>query len=193
NGAAVEYSQGGEVATAPSGAGIWNVVLKVGSAIRPVADFNIIAMLPFSAKQSGHIGTYFVGTWPSEHGVRGPKKAPVGAYGNPAGFIEVTAQNKNTPVSEHFKLGDFVTHDQATVWPKYIVLQQRLIDKLELVLADLEAHGYDVHGVHVMSGFRSPQYNATGGNPAGRADLSRHMFGDASDIYIDDDGDGQMD
>jgi uncharacterized protein YcbK (DUF882 family) len=44
-----------------------------------------------------------------------------------------------------------------------------------------------------MSGFRSPQYNYTGGTTAGRANLSRHMFGDASDIYIDSDGDGQMD
>lgn len=44
-----------------------------------------------------------------------------------------------------------------------------------------------------MSGFRSPQYNRGGGDPKGRATLSRHMYGDASDIYIDDNGDGQMD
>jgi uncharacterized protein YcbK (DUF882 family) len=74
-----------------------------------------------------------------------------------------------------------------------LVLQQKLIDKLELVLTDLEAHGVDVHGVRVMSGFRTPQYNAGGGNTGGRANLSRHMYGDASDIYIDSNGDGQMD
>ena len=44
-----------------------------------------------------------------------------------------------------------------------------------------------------MSGFRTPQYNAGGGNTGGRASLSRHMYGDASDIFIDNDGDGQMD
>ena len=164
-----------------------------GPAARAIMRLSALAMLPFSAKQNGHIGTYFLGSWPSEHGARGPAKAPPGAYGNPAGFIEVTAANRDTPISPHFKLGDFVTHDQPNVWPKYIVLQQRLVDKLELVLADLQAHGYDVHGVHIMSGFRSPQYNYTGGNTAGRANLSRHMYGDASDIYIDDDGDGQMD
>src|SRR5581483_7849661 len=142
---------------------------------------------------NGRIGAYFIGSWPSEHGAKGPAKAPAAAYANPAGFIEVTQANRDTPVSEHFKLGDFTTHDQPNVWPKYIVLQQKLIDKLELVLADLQAHGIDVHGVKVMSGFRSPQYNYTGGNTAGRADLSRHMYGDASDIYIDSDGDGQMD
>ena len=40
-------------------------------------------------------------------------------------------------VSEHFKLRDFLTHDQANVWPKYLVLEMRNVDKLELVLSDL--------------------------------------------------------
>jgi uncharacterized protein YcbK (DUF882 family) len=181
------------VARAPTGSGIWNVVLRIGNAIKPIADFKVITMLPFTAKRNGRLGNYFIGSWPSEAGVKGPLKAPAAAYANPAGFIEVTQANQSTPVSAHFKLGDFVTHDQATVWPKYVVLQQKLIDKLELVLSDLEAHGVDARGVRVMSGFRSPQYNATGGNTAGRANLSRHMYGDASDIYIDDNGDGQMD
>jgi hypothetical protein len=192
-GSKLQYSHGGQVTSAPVGAGIWSVLLAVGNAVRPVANFSVITMLPFSAKQNGRIGTYYVGSWPGEHGATGPRKAPPGAYANPQGFIEVTQANADTPVSEHFKLRDFLTHDQPNVWPKYMVLQAKEIDKLELVLADLQAHGYDVHGVRIMSGFRSPQYNYTGGNTAGRANLSRHMFGDASDIYIDNDGDGQMD
>ena len=32
----------------------------------------------------------------------------------------------------------------------------------------LEEHGVDTKGVHVMSGFRTPQYNATGGETGGR-------------------------
>ena len=36
-------------------------------------------------------------------------------------------------------------------------------------------------------------FMAQGGDPTGRADLSRHMYGDASDIYIDNDGNGVMD
>ena len=192
-GGQIEYSQGGNVAPAPKGAGIWNVLLAVGNAVRPVASFNVITLLPFSTKQNGKIGLYYVGNWPSEHGTSGPSKAPAGAYGNPAGFIEVTRENADTPLSEHFKLRDFLTHDQPNVWPKYVVLQQKNVDKLELVLSDLQAHGIDTHGVKVMSGFRSPQYNYTGGNTAGRASLSRHMYGDAADIYIDSNGDGQMD
>ena len=193
SGDSIVYRQGATMSSAPRGAGIWNVLLEIGGAVRPIADLNVITMVPFGEKSNGHVGGYFLGDWPSEHGAKGPSKAPAGEYANPAGFIEVTQQNRGVHVSEHFTLGDFVTHDQPNVWPKYIVLQSKLVDKLELVLADLQAHGVDPRGVHVMSGFRSPQYNYTGGNTVGRANLSRHMFGDASDIYIDDDGDGQMD
>jgi hypothetical protein len=192
-GGKLEYSNGGDVVTAPKASGVWRVMLAIGNALKPVSDFNVITMLPFSAKQNGKIGLYYVGNWPSEVKKVGPSKAPSAAYASPAGFIEVTQQNADTPVSEHFKLRDFLTHDQPNVWPKYLVLQPKLVDKLELVLEDLAAHGIDVSGVHVMSGFRSPQYNYTGGNTVGRANLSRHMYGDASDIYIDDNGDGQMD
>lgn len=192
-GGSLQYRQGGDVATAPKGAGIWNVLLAVGNAVRPVSNFNVITMLPFSAKQNGKVGLYFLGNWPSEAAKVGPAKAPPGAYANPPGFIEVTQANADTKLSEHFKLRDFLTHDQPNQWPKYVVLQPKLIDKLELVLADLQSHGIDPSGVKVMSGFRTPQYNAGGGNTAGRANLSRHMYGDASDVYIDDNGDGQMD
>jgi hypothetical protein len=192
-GYSVRYERGGEVASAPKASGIWSVVLAIGNAIRPITDFNVIRMLPFSEKKSGHVGLYYVGNWPSERGASGPKKAPGSAYASPAGFIEVTRENKDTPVSEHFRLGDFLTHDQPNVWPKYLVLQPKLLDKLELVLTDLQSRGVDVSGVTVMSGFRTPQYNAGGGNTGGRANLSRHMFGDASDIFIDSNHDGQMD
>jgi hypothetical protein len=50
-----------------------------------------------------------------------------------------------------------------------------------------------VKRVQVMSGFRTPRYNKSGGNTGGRANLSRHMYGDASDIFVDNDGNGTMD
>jgi uncharacterized protein YcbK (DUF882 family) len=189
-GTSVRYSAGGEVDTTvrrPPAAGIWRVAIAVGDAIRPVADFSVITTLPFSAKRSGKIGLYFIGNWPAER-IRGkiaPAKAPPSRYSNPAGFIEVTAESQDTYISEHFRLRDFLTHDQPNVWPKYLVLQLRLVDKLELVLQDLQSRGVDVRGVRVMSGFRTPRYNVSGGDPSGRAALSRHMYGDAADIFID--------
>jgi uncharacterized protein YcbK (DUF882 family) len=114
-------------------------------------------------------------------------------YEPPRGFIEVTQQDQNTQLSDHFRLRDFFPHDQQNIWPKYIVVDMKLVDKLELVLAELEKQGISSNGVHVMSGFRTPQYNRTGGDPRGRASLSRHMYGDAADIFIDNDGNGSMD
>lgn len=197
-GAELRYSENGDVTpvdTEPRGAGVWSVAVAIGNAIRPITDFSIITMEPFSAKSKGRIGLYFLGNWPAEVTRRkvAPAKASPTEYANPSGFIQVTPENADTHLSEHFKLRDFLTHDQPNVWPKYIVLQLKLVDKLELILEDLAAHGVDVSGVKVMSGFRTPQYNAKGGNTQGRAALSRHMYGDAADIYIDANKDGVMD
>lgn len=196
SGAAVVYESPGDVANGdarPAQPGIQRLAVGVGKALKPVADLNVITMLPFTAKQRGRIGLYYIGSWPSESGARGPKKAPAGRYGNPRGFIQVTRENQNTHVSQHFQLRDFLTKDQPHVWPKYLVLEMRLIDKLELVMADLARRGVNTEGVVVMSGFRTPQYNVGGGNTGGRAGLSRHMYGDAADVYIDNDGNGTMD
>jgi len=179
--------------TAPS-AGIWRLAIAVGSAIKPITDFNVISLRPSAEKRNGRVGLYYIGNWPGEKGrVSTPKRAPPDRYRPPSGFIEVTQDNADTKVSEHFRLRDFLTHDQASVWPKFLVLEMRNVDKLELVLADLQQRGVNVSGVRVMSGFRTPQYNKGGGNTGGRAGLSRHMYGDAADIFIDSNGDGVMD
>ena len=175
-------------ARAPQVPGIWQLALRLGGAVSPLSNFNVITLTPFSAKRGGRVGLYFLGNWPTER-----RRAPRPNYAPPSGFIEVTPQNQDTPLSDHFRLRDFLTHDQQNVWPKYLVVDTKLVDKLELVLAELESRGIDVHGVHVMSGFRTPQYNVSGGDPTGRAGLSRHMYGDAADIFIDSNGDGVMD
>ncbi|CAN5463613.1 hypothetical protein BH09GEM1_BH09GEM1_08190 [soil metagenome] len=180
-------------AVAPT-AGIWKLAVAIGNAIRPIADFSLISMRPRSDKQNGRVGLYYMGNWPGETGpVSAPKKAPAARYQPPSGFIEVTQQNADTRLSDHFKLRDFLTHDQPNAWPKYVVIEMRNIDKLELILTDLAERGINVNGVHVMSGFRTPQYNKGGGNTGGRAGLSRHMYGDAADIFIDSDGNAVMD
>jgi hypothetical protein len=174
--------------TAPKRPGVWNLALKIGSAIKPLAGFSVITMRPATEKKGGRLGLYYIGNWPAAR-----KGQPGVSYDPPSGFIEVTQQTQNTQLSEHFRLKDFFPHDQQNVWPKYIVVDMKLVDKDELVLADLKAHGINPDGVRVMSGFRTPQYNAGGGDPRGRAALSRHMYGDANDIFIDNNGDGQMD
>ncbi len=173
----------------PSSA-IERLALRIGNALRPVADLNVLTLTPLSARRNGRIGLYFVGTWPTE---RGPAAIARGNYAPPRGLIEVTPATQETPLSEHLRLRDFLTHDQVNVWPKYVVVDPRIIDKDELVLADLAAHGISARGLHLLSGFRTPQYNAGGGDSRGRAGLSRHMYGDANDVWIDNTGGGQMD
>ncbi|HYN80194.1 MAG TPA: hypothetical protein VES88_01725 [Gemmatimonadaceae bacterium] len=153
-----------------------------------VGRFSMITMKSFGDKVAGSVGGYRVGYWPEEKG-----RLRSEAYENPVGFIEVTRENQFMRVSEHFSLHDFLTHDQANVWPKYVVLREPLLDKLELVIQDLERRGIHAAGMHVLSGFRTPHYNLELGDGSGRARDSRHQFGDAADVIIDSDGNGRMD
>ena len=153
-----------------------------------LGHFSLITMKSFGEKVAGSVGNYRVGYWPEERG-----RLRSEAYENPEGFIEVTPENQFMRVSEHFQLRDFLTHDQEDVWPKYMVLREPLLDKLELVIQDLERHGTRAQGMQILSGFRTPQYNLGLGDESGRARDSRHQFGDAADVIIDNDGNGRMD
>lgn len=147
--------------------------------------FYVVSLLPYAEKEGSRLGGYYLGNWPSREGVE--------RYRPPSGFIEVTPANEGTAISKQFHLKDFLTHDQTNVWPKYLVVKPRLLDKLELISAALADRGLPSR-LHVMSGFRTPQYNEQGvGEKGGRASLSRHMYGDAADVFVDEDGNGMMD
>jgi len=150
--------------------------------------FTFVSLVPFSEKKKGMVGDYRMGTWPAERRVTDNQ-----AYANPRGFIRVTPSNQDYRVSQHFRLGDFLTKDQTAVWPKYLVLQEALVDKLELVIGALHKGGVKVNRMSVMSGFRTPQYNDRGVGAGGRSEVSRHQYGDAADVYVDNDYNGGMD
>lgn len=146
-----------------------------------------LAVVPLEAKRGAVWRGYRVGFWPGER-----ERARAARYALPTGFLEVTPETVDAAVSQRFRFGDFLTHDQAQSWPKVLVLRLPLVDKLELIADRLAALGRsDV--VRVMSGFRTPQYNVQGVGRGGRARDSRHMYGDAADIYVDGDGNGRMD
>lgn len=175
--------------SAPARSGIHKLIVSINKVSSAIEDISIVTLVPIARKQQGRIGAYRLGSWPWESG--GTPRSQ--RYAAPRGFIEVTPQNQDFHVSEHFRLRDFLTKDQRSVWPKYLLLDPLLIDKLELVIQELERQGVKIQAVHVMSGFRTPQYNHAGGNTAGRAGLSRHMYGDAADVYVDNNRDGQPD
>ena len=145
----------------------------------------VFTMRSFGQKVRAWLNGYRLGYWPQEKG-----RLRSEAYRNPDGFIEVTLDNEDTRVSEHFRLRDFVSHGQTEVWPKYVVLREPLLDKLELVIEDLNDHGVNAEGMRIRSGFRTPAHNqAVRGE--GSARDSRHQFGDAADVFIDQMGNGK--
>lgn len=178
----------GQLAGSSGEAGVYPLADSGAAAEAALQKLSLIVLKPFSAKVNGRIGTYRMGNWPYEG--KTPRSA---SYATPKGFIEVTRDTFGTSVSEHFKLGDFVTKDQKDVWPKYLVLDRRLLDKLELTIAQLNRMGYHVNDFSVMSGFRTPQYNEQGVGAGGRSGVSRHQYGDAADVYPDDNRDGRLD
>jgi hypothetical protein len=102
-----------------------------------------------------------------------------GKYQRPRGFIKVTRQDENIQVSPHFHLKQFLCK-QAGGYPKYVLVDERLLSKLEQILERINERGYRTDSLHVMSGFRTPAYNRSLGNVS----LSRHLFGDAADIFV---------
>ena len=164
---------------APAEPGVWQLESANGTRV------TVATRTPASLARGGRLNGYHIGTYPTA----GADRAD--AYVPPEFFIEVTPETQHLPVSKHLTLGQFLTKDQFDVWPKYVALDLRLIDKLELVVQELRAMGVRADRVHVMSGFRTPQYNGPGGD--GRASLSRHMWGDAADVWIDNDANGFMD
>ena len=171
--------------------GAFNVLLKVRNEVRRIADMTLLNPVPSRTIREGRIGEYMVGKWPGRS--ERPAKLRTEKYDAPAGLIAVTPANRDLQVSEHLTLGDFLTKGQEDVWPKYVAITPELLDKVELTLQQLEAMGHPVENVGVISGFRTPYYNAHGGNTSGRGSVSRHMYGDALDFYIDNDNNAGMD
>lgn len=183
------FRLGNRLANQLGGSGIFDVVLHEGELQEEVPNLSMVRMLPMSVKKGGRVGRYRIGSWPCELG-RCPEN-PI--YRTPPGLIEVTPQNKEIFLSEHIQLKDYITKGQEGIWPKYVVVDPQNLDKIELVVQELERMGHPVSNLFAVSGFRSPWYNANGGNTSGRGQLSRHMYGDAMDIAVDNDRNGLMD
>ncbi|MGB7055591.1 MAG: hypothetical protein WBE28_09755 [bacterium] len=144
---------------------------------------NVFVMVPYKELDGEYLNSYRIGNYPATP----LKQLPI--YKPPRGFIEVTNDNQDTYVSPHFKLKQFLCK-QAGDYPKYIVLRERLLLKLELILAKVNDEGYKCETFHVMSGYRTPYYNKL----IKDVKYSRHVWGGAADIFIDENpADGMMD
>ncbi len=160
---------------APKHTGAYDIkVLSQDS--RTVMTLHCFVILPYATvKNSEYIKGYRMGKYPAV-----PLKG-LAIYHPPDGFIEVTPENIEMNVSPHFTLSQFVCK-QDSGFPKYMVLQTRLLLKLELILEHVNMNGYHCDSFHVMSGYRTPFYNQSIGN----VKYSRHVWGGAVDIFIDE-------
>jgi len=138
--------------------------------------------IPASEITDGYLNGYRIGAPPPAN-----NKHPA-HYEVPRTFYEVTLENVNTPVSAHFNLSQFLCKQESD-FPKYVVLQEPLLELLEGLIGAVQEAGYPVESFGVISGYRTPAYNQSIGNVAN----SRHVYGDAMDFFIDMDGDGRMD
>ncbi len=142
---------------------------------------SVFVLRPASEMKNGVLNGYKIGEYPS------PLKG-LPNYAAPKGFIEVTKENMDTKITPHFTLGQFLCK-QPSGFPKYMVLQQNLLENLENLLTDVNRKGIRADSFVIMSGYRTPAYNKAIGNVAN----SRHVYGDASDIFIDTLANGRMD
>jgi hypothetical protein len=178
--------------TAPDRPGTY--LMKIdGPAKKDTIALHAFVMVPAGAVKNGLLNGYRIGSYPPK-----PLKGnPI--YMPPPGFIEVTKENQDTKVSPHFVLKQFLCkEDTSKSFPKYVVLKERLLLKLEAVLERVNESGVKVDTLHVMSAYRTPYYNQAIGDVL----YSMHQWGSAADIYIDPskkdrmadlNGDGQVD
>ncbi|MCK5132258.1 MAG: hypothetical protein KAR40_08930 [Candidatus Sabulitectum sp.] len=114
---------------------------------------------------------------------------PVGFYGDgnsrdhlpDKGFIELWPDVFDARISTHLSFSDFLGHTEGE-WPQYMVLDLRLVHKLECVLEEVASVYPEARDIHCISGFRTPAYNEAIGNDTG---FSLHLYGAASDFWIE--------
>jgi Peptidase M15 len=168
--------------SAPRRPGFYHLTVIRGATREVLSEPTLVVMVPFNRKLGDWVNNYRIGTYLSERFG--------GDYDRPVGFVEVTPTMLDLAITKHLKLSDFVTHDdQGDVWPKYVALNPRLLDKLELIFADLGSHLRPGLAVDMHSGFRSPSHNS---QVERSARDSRHQYGDAADLAVDADGDGRI-
>lgn len=166
--------------TAPGRPGSHRV--RVVSARADTVDLHFFVLRPATEVREGRLNGYEIGAYRARPANRTERYAP------PAGFIEAPGELYDIPVSPNFTLGQFLCKQPGD--PRYLLVSPRLLIKLERILEAVNERGIPTRSLTVMSGFRTPAYNRAIGNTT---DFSRHLFGDAADIFVDNDGDGDMD
>ncbi len=162
---------------APLEPGLYPIAVTSGAAL---ATVNVFVKVPYDSLRRGRLNAYRIGRY--------PKTNPFPSFTVPEGFIEVTEDNIDTRISPRYTLHEFVSR-QPGKFPKYLVLQEELVLKLELLTDLVQSKGHPCDKLTVFSGYRTPAFQSDRG--AGKH--SAHTYGGAADIYVDSNGDERMD
>ncbi len=177
----VSGSPGDWVWTAPDSVGSYDLSLKVASL--DTFKLRAFVMRPSSALDDETLDGYEIGEYPDE------PLNDLDVYLPPKGFVQLVSETFDLPVSPRFRLGQFRCKQEGG-FPSYVVLREKLLLKLEMILDKLSGRGIHAETLHVMSGYRTPEYN----DDIGNGEYSRHIYGDAADIFVDHNPrDGHMD
>lgn len=167
---------------APQSAGLYPLTILHPQSLDSIS-LNVFVMVPYDRLKGEYLNGYRIGSYPLV-----PLRQ-MAIYQRPRGFIEVTPENEETLVAPHFRLKQFLSKQESR-YPKYMVLGERLLLKLEYLLGKVNERGYRCDTFHIMSGYRTPYHNRVIGN----VKYSRHLWGGAADIFIDENPrDGVMD
>jgi len=150
-------AEGGRVVPVSASRWLWRAPQKPGLhplhvsrvSTSEVMTLNAFVLVPLEGMKGEHLNGYRIGRYPTT-----PLKG-LRIYEAPAGLAEVTGENLDTPVSPHFRLGQFLCK-QSGGYPKYLVLREALLLKLERLLEEVNERGHRCDTLHVMSGFRTP-------------------------------------
>lgn len=189
-GNAVVSAEQGTLTALPNRSWLWRAPEEPGLVVISIIDRDTGKQVTLNA---------FVLT-PADHDSRSLKGYRIGhyesrplrglsAYRRPDGFVQVDRAQGPVLVSPNFRIEQFLCK-QADGPPEFLLVEQRLLIKLEAILAEVQARGFKADTLHVMSGYRTPWYNRSIGN---KTNYSRHLYGDAADIFVDADKDGMMD
>ena len=162
---------------APENAGFYSLVLSNNKTSKRLL---VIVKKPFNANNK-QLNNYQIGLYPA------PYKGYT-QYSAPNGFIEIFEKDLTRQLTPHVQVKNVICK-QVSGFPKYLYVNNDGLMMLEDLLSFIQNEGIKVSKFAFISGYRTPHYNRSIGN----GKHSRHQYGDAFDLYIDEDGDGRMD
>ncbi|MDC3189423.1 D-Ala-D-Ala carboxypeptidase family metallohydrolase [Pseudoalteromonas elyakovii] len=162
---------------APENAGFYSLVLSNNKTSKRLL---VIVKKPFNANNK-QLNNYQIGLYPA------PYKGYT-QYSAPNGFIEIFEKDLSRQLTPHVQVKNVICK-QVSGFPKYLYVNNDGLMMLEELLTFVQNEGIKVSKFAFISGYRTPHYNRSIGN----GKHSRHQYGDAFDLYIDEDGDGRMD